>query len=242
MIMENGFKPEAKKFIQAFMSAWSDVLKEREGPLRGADLTDFYSSPRGWTEVMLARPDENGSPKSTGSKREGVLGSALERYGNLERKYEWNKYDLLGVRRVTELPNGLSDKGKNEYWLKFVEVAIEHENGDDVETEIWKLCQLRAKLKVLVFYDFAQKYLAHGVSESNYSDPSFDRALTKREWLGKKKELLGKIVAGANEVLPNEDAEYVLIVGSRAETGTILWRASAFQKDAFSAFISIERE
>jgi len=33
-------------------------------------------------------------------------------------------------------------------------LAIEHENGCDVETEMWKLAHWRSPLKVLVFYDF----------------------------------------------------------------------------------------
>jgi hypothetical protein len=235
MNKENTFSPESVKFIGAFMSAWKDALMEYENDSQNIAIMKRYSSAAQWTEVMLAAPNQNHSTKSTDNKREGVLGRAIAKYdGSLERKYEWNKYDLLGVRRVSQLPNGLREKAQKESWLKFVEVAIEHENNDDVENEVWKLCQFRAKLKVLVFYDFAQKILNSAAKESNYSDRSFAEKVTKKEWLRKKIDLLGEIVKGANELLPKEEASFLLIVGSRTENNTILWRASEFQGLAFS--------
>jgi hypothetical protein len=236
MNMANTFSPESAKFIVAFMAAWNDVLMERGNDPKGAEIMKYYSSPTHWTAVMLERACEQDSRKSDGIAREGVLGRAIDKYeghGVLEKKYEWSKYDLLGVRQISTLPDGLSDKAKQESWLKFAEIAIEHENGDDVETEVWKLCQFRAKLKVLVFYDFSQKILDSNDRESNCSDKSFAEKVAEKEWLAKKTDLLGKIIAGANDVLPKEEASFLLIVGSRADD-TVLWRASQFQGRAFS--------
>jgi hypothetical protein len=243
MNMANTFSSESAKFIGAFIAAWNDVLMERENVPKDTEIMKYYSSSTHWTAVMLERACKKHSPKSDGIAREGVLGRAVDKYyghGVLEKKYEWNKYDLLGVRQISLLPDGLSDNAKQEFWLKFVEIAIEHENNDDVETEVWKLCQLRAKLKVLVFYDFAQN---SADEESNCSDRSFAAKVIKKEWLTKKTDLLGKIIAGANDVLPKEEASFLLIVGSRAGD-TMLWRASQFQGLAFSDWspISINKD
>jgi hypothetical protein len=240
MNMPNALKTESAIFFDAFMGAWGETIEERKNELGAAALMSLYTSSPAWTAFMLARPPENRSAKTSDNEREGVLGRAMKKYGELTKynqldsKYEWSKYDLLGVRQISPLPDGLSEKGKKEGWLRFVEVAVEHENGDDVETEIWKLCQLRAKLKVLVFYNFGQEIIASQAKDAQYSDTSFANKMTKKEWLSKKLDLLGKIVSGANKILPKEEAEYLLIVGSRTKEDGVKWCAFGFDGDAFS--------
>ena len=46
--------------------------------------------------------------------------------------------------------------GEADYWASKTRLTIEHENGFDVETEMWKLAHWRSDLSVLVFYDFAE--------------------------------------------------------------------------------------
>ena len=44
---------------------------------------------------------------------------------------------------------------KNNLWYPSkLHVLIEHEHGESIEEEMWKLLFLRAPLKVLIFYDW----------------------------------------------------------------------------------------
>ncbi len=167
---------------------------------------------------------------------EDVLTRAVNIFGEAQKlcinvKYEWNKLDLVGVmstRRLAE--TGLT----NEYWKNFIKLAIEHENGDDVETEMWNLIHLRAELKVLVFYDFSEGEL----DEHCYkADKCFPKGVQRQNWLSEKINLLGNMIAGAATVLPAEAAEYLLIIGNRIGEGAkskIEWRVCEYQSDAES--------
>ena len=44
-----------------------------------------------------------------------------------------------------------------------LDAIVEHENGESVEEEMWKLLMWRAPLKVLIFYDYSEAERANNV-------------------------------------------------------------------------------
>lgn len=107
-------------------------------------------------------------------------------------------------------------------------VAIEHENGDDIETEMWKLAHWRAPLSVCVFYDFNEAKLDDKVYNGDCSLPEVKR----KDWLSRKLELLSGIV---RRVDPETAERHLLIVGNRMRDGSLRWRSSAWDVDQFGS-------
>lgn len=60
-----------------------------------------------------------------------------------DAKGEWSKFDLMLLDRTAG----------DEWWLSVPLATIEHENGDAIQDEVWKLACWTSRLKVLVTYD-----------------------------------------------------------------------------------------
>lgn len=231
---------KAENFTIAFKKAW-----DKNKPLRhsadGNALIDFSESSQR-TEYMLGR---NGN-----ALENGVLPAAVGFYCDhveaLISKREWSKFDLVGVAEMKSLPTATNkeylEKDKQPYWMKVIQVVIEHENADDVETEMWKMIHLRSPLKVLVFYDVSEQWQE---TSEFYQDKCFEsRTVKSAHWLDTKIKLLASMIAGANELLPPEESEYLLIIGKRSKKNIITWRACEYLTNpsgqGFSEPIAIE--
>lgn len=83
------------------------------------------------------------------------------------------------------------------------DVIIEHENGEKVEEEWWKLLMWRAPLKVLIFNDF--------------NDSEKEKIETRAKWLGGKLESLTCMARKAHKNWPGrkDEDEYLIVVGNR---------------------------
>ncbi|OOZ76045.1 hypothetical protein BOW50_10470 [Solemya velum gill symbiont] len=185
-------KVNAETFRHAFASVWKDM---KDASKREAIIQEYAIS-SDWTCFML-------------HSRSGMLkkvcdhlsdnGFALH-YGN-----EWYTVDVLYV----------SEKGMfrddGSYPLG-AHVLIEHENGERIQEEMWKLLMWRCPLKVIIFYDF--------------NDDEKKRGGKRGDWLSTKLRMLKGMYDDAEEHFPeNTVTEYLFIIGNRKdETAFPQWR------------------
>lgn len=199
---------DSAAFRQAFIEQWQGEYSSASD-----DLLLKYSSSPAWTEFMLG-------PKSHERYTESFMYRVMERLNktghDLGLSREWYTIDAVFYSDETLIPKG-------EY-PPCLDVIIEHENAEDVETEMWKLAAFRSPLKVLIFYDYIDS----------------DRNTTKKStWLSEKIDDLARIVSTFNgKWSENPDTEYQLIVGARKLSGEIYWRhallgdPSSYAKDS----------
>lgn len=209
----------ADSFIRVFKREWETVREEWSGrhdeTKTPSDLLALYDRASAWTQFMLRRVGP-GMPTP-------FLRRVVETWGGLPslslRDDEWDGFDLVAT---TPLDMATPWAGERDvYWRSAMSVLIEHENGDDVHTEMRKLIHRRAALKVLIFYDFRA-----GARERIYrGDPTVEPG-PAGEWLDKKHRLLADMVSAAERSpLGPDGAEYLIVVGSwRGET--VDWRYS----------------
>lgn len=194
-----------RRFLEAFRAAYDARLAAEP------KLLDRYKG-SDWTRVMLGDINE-----------QGVLSAAARIYaegaGQLCSGHaQWYTLDLL----LVEPPY----KDKTEYWQTKSLIAIEHENGDDVETEMWKLAHWRAPLSVCVFYDFNEAKLDDRVYNGDRTLPG----VLRKDWLTQKLELLSGIVRRVD----SESAHrHLLIIGNKMQDGVLRWRSSAWEGGRF---------
>ncbi len=139
----------------------------------------------------------------------------------MEYKREWYTLDALFVSGQDLLyPGERPDRGGNRLrYPSRLDVLIEHENGERLEEEMWKLLFWRADLKVLIGYD--------------YCEDEFDQTLgkrfhgrVKRDWAPGKLEQLRDMVRQVHGE-EGDGSEYILIFGNRASwkhTTRTIWR------------------
>lgn len=96
-----------------------------------------------------------------------------------------------------------------------IHVLIEHENGERVEEEMWKLIHWRAPLKVLIFYDYPD--------DAKTANPQ------KADWLDRKLARLREMKKVVDSFWPEYGrSEYLFIVGTREFSGgPIYWKCAS---------------
>ena len=119
----------ADLFLEAFREEWQ---------VTGQDNNKAFDSDRTWSDFMLNSDDS-------------FLGRVSSRL-SLEICKEWYRWDCvyyMDIKKSNLLPYG--------YYPAGVDVAIEHENGEFVEEEMYKMLMLiRSPLRVLIFYDYPE--------------------------------------------------------------------------------------
>ena len=205
-----------KDFAEAFLQAFETRQREQ------VDMASLYADAKSWTYFMLG--------VTPAREVEGVLRIAAKCWTNTSTRAgpcslhgQWYTFDLCAVTP----PYG-DDKA---YWSTRTALTIEHENGYDVETEMWKLAHWRSDLSVLVFYDFSEDERASGaVCLSDKATPNVKKA----DWLDAKLQSLSNIV----RYVDRDRAErHLLIIGgqaSRQNGGQIFWRFCEWNEDRFS--------
>ena len=181
----------AEKFRGAFEQEWTERIKDSAKRER---MACAFRSDGSWTKFMLGC---NESPN-------GFLHAVGER---LERcvSREWYTLDCVFYQ---DQPN-LIEQGPYPAGL---DVIVEHENGERVEEEMWKLLMWRSPLKVLIFYDYLE--------EEKAKHPNLDA------WLEKKLENLRCMAIEMHERWPEyQSNEYLLVVGCAPRRGELpQWR------------------
>ena len=216
----------ASEFFDAFKECWKEeAVDSKTGVMRPSVFDAYNNSDQTWTDFMLG-------------EKEGIEDSFLYKV----------KDKLTGLSKVKEK---LSDRSKEPFkmgreWHKMidahfysgknlfgpegseyppiVDVFIEHENIEGVETEMWRLLLLRSPLKVIIFYD-------------NYEENK-EKDSTKAKWLTEELCKLAKMATREKNLWPeNKDTEYLFIVGSRKNKNDtqVCWRGFDLEKNEESS-------
>ncbi len=181
--------PTAEQFIEAFRDQWN---------VEDADnICPIYPAKRLWTKFMLG-------------KKGPCQDSFLYRVANP------NRLNLQMVREWYTLDCVYYEEGADVYgddggYPACLQALIEHENGEDVETEMYKLLMFRSPLKVLIFYDY------------NEDNKPTERSQT---WLQKKIKTLLDMGQQVDGHWPEADnTEYLFLVGNREDENQLpRWR------------------
>ena len=175
----------ANRFLEAFREEWQAT---------GQDNNKAFDSDRTWSDFMLNSDDS-------------FLGRVSSKL-SLEICREWYRWDCvyyMDIKKSNLLPYGC--------YPACVDVAIEHENGSDVEQEMYKMLMLiRSPLRVLIFYD--------------YPECEMEDSENKQNWLRNKFNELLEIGHMVEVEWPEaENTEYLFLVGNQIEVGELLcWR------------------
>jgi hypothetical protein len=181
----------AEKFRGAFKQEWAERI---EDSAKRKEIASAFQRDASWTEFMLGYDESpNGCLHAVGKR--------------LERSVSKNWYALDCVFYQDE-PN-LIERGAYPGGL---DVIVEHENGERVEEEMWKLLMWRSPLKVLIFYDYLEEEKA--------------KHLKLEKWLEQKLEKLRCMVIQMHERWPEyKSNEYLLVVGCAPRRGELpQWR------------------
>lgn len=175
--------------VNDFLSSFHEVW-ERELNARKEELEEAFLGDDSWTPMMLS---ENGII-------EQVSESLNPRVPNQVRR-EWSKVDamLIGSGSLEASPNFPHE----------LFAIIEHENGPNVEEEMWKLLHWRCPLKVLIFYDWPQESKTTNARET---------------WLDQKLTRLSKMYWSANDFnLESASTNYIFLIGRRTADSFCEW-------------------
>ena len=166
---------DAEKFRTVFSSEWLQMLDEDE-----EEMLVSFKKDSTWTPKILG---DNGLLK----KMSNVFDREYKhRFGR-----EWYTLDAVFVSG-----KDLFRSGRN--YPSEVLTIIEHENGPNVEEEMWKLIHWRSPLKVLIFY--------------GYPESSND---SRKDWANNKAQDLWKMLDTVNEFHEeSRRTEYLFLVGS----------------------------
>ena len=187
-------------FLNAFSQQWN---ADRE--CRGRALRDAYQEDKTTTAYMLG---ENGEdfPQTFFDRLAKRLGQqALPERQRLDVVYYTTKaHNIEHTPRIR--PACLN-------------VIIEHENGEKVEEEMWKMLMWRAPLKVLVFYDWSE--------DERTENPE------KEQWLENKLRQLYALRQEVNREWPEaDDTSYLFLIGRPPQRGALpVWRWCCYSSE-----------
>ena len=178
-------KVSAKRFRDGFSQQW------KEDAAKTNDIIDAYRCNKTWTKYMLGKED------SFLSRLSEKLSYAMAR--------EWYTLD---VTYYDEDQNLYRDGG----YPACLHVIVEHENENDVETEMWKLLMFRSPLKVLIFYDWPE-----------YKK---EKRPERAKWLDEKLIKLFRMGEDVDAIWPEaNDTEYLFLIGNTSQAGQIpVWQ------------------
>ena len=197
---------KACQFMKCFKECW-----DNEYPPKRAEIDGHSRDNTTWTKSMLGKKEANGVYGDTFLKR--VCEKFIQ---HLNYKHDlawhldgWYTVDACVVEK---------DKTRNWYLASHWHLILEHENGPNIEEEMWKLLHFKAPLKVLIGYD--------------YYDDQKESSEAQKAWLEGKIKRLDYMNRGAFAVHPeSKDTEYLLIIGSRRKQmpdgdlhGELQWR------------------
>ena len=138
----------AEDFYAAFIECWKEEALDTDKETLKSGIIEKYAKSGEWTKCMLGGKGGDGMEASFLYKVKSRLCDRPNAHGKLLRmSREW--YTLDAVFYSGNNLFGSLEKG--EEYPPLLDVLIEHENGGDVETEMWKLLLFRAPLKVIIF-------------------------------------------------------------------------------------------
>lgn len=198
-------------FLEAFSAAFDQSLAAVP------DMPDRFDALKAKTGFMV------------GDNHNSVLGLALSMYAKniglseFSVFKEWYSLDLIAVSPSCNPAAG------QDYWRTKTVATVEHENGYDVETEMWKLAHWQSPLSVLVFYDFDERHKNDVLVKG--ADPTTPD-VTQADWLNAKLKLLSGIVDAIDAYGAQR---HLLVIGNKNMAGKVIWRQSRWTGKEFSA-------
>lgn len=176
-------------FLCAFSQQWNDDRQRHCEALRFA-----YRDDKTCTAYMLGKKKADFS--DTFFDR---LAGRLHQQAIAQRQTLDVVYYTTGVRAIPY---------RNREYPARLNVIIEHENGNEIEREMWKLVMWRAPLKVLIFYDWPD-------DERTEKPP-------KARWLEDKLDALLRIRSEVGTLWPEADeTTYLFLVGRPPQRGVL---------------------
>lgn len=172
-------------FLKAFKKEWENQISSNKDL-----ILDYWSDSSKWTDFML--------------KKQGFIHSILHHFGKLGKEItyakEWYTIDAVYCGGIDLYGSDLN------YPSKFF-ALIEHEQGNYIEQEMWKLLHWRSPLKIIIFYDWFDS----------------DKSTTNRkEWVDNKLKKLQNMLFIVNEFhTENPETEYLFIVGHCKSEGNL---------------------
>ena len=177
-----------KQFLDAFAEEWEERLSTDR-----KTLWSLFQDNKSWTQYMVPYAGFLDSVCS----RLGTIGTPLTYY---EPIY-WIDAAFVGGEDL--FGTGLDYPSE-------VHTLIEHENGPNVQQEMWKLIHWRCPLKVLIFYDYADRQGTGGAVSP---------------WASKKLELLFTMIKTAQDFFPeHEKTTYLFVIGQATPGNSVDWR------------------
>ena len=176
-------KVSARRFCKEFAELWSERVSQY-----GDAILQAYPNNRNWTAYML--------------KNETSLLGELSTRLELTMANGWYTLDAVYYQKCLSLQT----RPRRKYvFPACMNVIIEHENGERVETEMWKLLMFRSPLKVLMFYD---------------------KTTDGNNWLRDKLKELLEMCRQVDAMWPEAgNTEYLFLVGNQADAGAMpFWR------------------
>lgn len=175
---------DTQLFRESFKAIWQSHIESDSD-----DISKRFFDNTAWTSFMLG---DDGMLKQ-------IMASLNSQGYDLEYRREYYTIDALYV-------SGDNLFRENRIYPSRLQVLIEHENGGNVEEEMWKLIFWRSPLKIIIFYDF-----------NEYEKIGSD---AKGVWLKRKLDKLNSMLHQANSEFPeNEKTEYLFIIGNREKEG-----------------------
>ena len=200
-----GGKPHKKISADRFLEAFREQWKEEDPD----EIIETYNNNENWTEFMLARTNRETRP---------IEQSFLYRVANrlsMDMDREWYTVDCVYYKKESS-----QIKGKDSY-PACLDAVIEHENGEKIEEEMYRLLIFRSPLKILICYD--------------YREDEKEESEQNRNWLNSKLQELLKMGSEFDARWPEaNDTEYLFLVGNRLEEGGMpRWRYMTVRSGEF---------
>ncbi len=125
---------DERRLARLFCSFFFERFEGECEAVRDSMIPQWEKS-KNWTDFML---------NSEGGLLVRVAKDWSRRMFNTicETKSEWHKFDLM----LVDCTAG------DEWWMSVPLVTMEHENGDGIHDEVWKLACWTSRLKVLMTY------------------------------------------------------------------------------------------
>lgn len=177
----------AEQFRKAFGQVWAEHVDSSRD-----QIFEAYAGSTSWTRLML---DYGGLLNEVMNRVSGDLG---------DMRYYKELYTLDAA-----MVGGENLFRDHLNYPSRIYAAVEHENGFNIEEEMWKLIYWRIPLKVLVFYDWTEQ---EKTRES------------RRRWVEQKLETLRDMLDKTNRgPLGVDAAEYLFLIGGKSLDGTPTW-------------------
>ena len=176
-------------FLEAYRNEWIKLVEKNSD-----EITESYRNSKTWTSYMVSK--------------DGFLSKIMnrlsEKYPGLEYKREYYTLDALYV-------GGEDLFRENKTYPSELHALIEHEQGGNVEEEMWKLIFWRSPLKIIIFYDW-----------NEYEKDTSAR----KDWLNCKIKKLINMLSDANIYFQeNANTNYLFIIGNRIDKDQLpQWR------------------